>query len=149
MRNTANPSLTDGQIICLRLVGSNLTSKEIAARLGISPHTVDQRVRKALRVLGSSNRRDAARLVRSRPYWQPGNAATPVREAVQTRANAAPIENKSVAPLALPFATAARPTNTMRAGMRMVWIAAIAAAAFASGSIYLAGLESLARLLRH
>src|SRR5687767_4058059 len=58
--------LTQGQIDCLLLVHQNLTSKEIAPRLGISPHTVDQRIRLALRVLGCKRRTEAARLVASR-----------------------------------------------------------------------------------
>jgi hypothetical protein len=33
--------------------------------------------------------------------------------------------------------------NTMAAGMRLFWVGAIAIAAFASVTIYLAGLESL------
>src|SRR5687768_3990316 len=55
--------LTPGQIECLLLVQQNLTSKEIAPRLGISPHTVDQRIRIALRILGCKRRAHAAQLV--------------------------------------------------------------------------------------
>ena len=44
--------LTPGQLDCLRLVDQHLNSKEIAAELGISPHTVDQRIRQSLATLG-------------------------------------------------------------------------------------------------
>ena len=44
--------LSQGQIECLLLVDRHHSSKEIAARLGISPHTVDQRIRGALEKLG-------------------------------------------------------------------------------------------------
>ena len=43
--------LTEGQIECLLLVDRHYSSKEIASKLGISPHTVDQRIRGALEKL--------------------------------------------------------------------------------------------------
>jgi len=55
--------LSDGQLEVLRLVNRHLNSKEIASTLGISSHTVDQRVRTAIRRLGVSRRSEAARLV--------------------------------------------------------------------------------------
>lgn len=55
--------LSRGQLEVLRLVNRHLNSKEIAAELGISSHTVDQRVRGAIRTLGVTRRSEAARLV--------------------------------------------------------------------------------------
>jgi DNA-binding CsgD family transcriptional regulator len=55
--------LTDRQKQCLRLVGAGFQSKEIAAKLGLSPHTVDQHLREAIRALGVSRRIEAARLL--------------------------------------------------------------------------------------
>jgi DNA-binding CsgD family transcriptional regulator len=55
--------LSRGQLEVLRLVNRHLSSKEIAAQLGISSHTVDQRVRGAIRTLGVARRSEAARLV--------------------------------------------------------------------------------------
>ena len=52
--------LSAGQLDCLRLVDQLSSSKEIAAELKISPHTVDQRIRQALAILGV----DAARMPR-------------------------------------------------------------------------------------
>lgn len=46
---------------CLRLAAHHYTSKEIARRLGISKHTVDQRLRHATLQLGATSRYDAAR----------------------------------------------------------------------------------------
>jgi len=57
--------LSQGQIDCLLLVDQHHSSKEIAVRLGISPHTVDQRIRGALEKLGVDRRGEAARLVES------------------------------------------------------------------------------------
>ena len=45
--------LTPAQLDCLRLVDRLLSSKEIAAELHISPHTVDQRIRQALAIQNS------------------------------------------------------------------------------------------------
>lgn len=55
--------LTDGQKECLRLVYNHMTSKDIARDLGVSPHTVDMRLRTAIKVLSVANRIDAARLL--------------------------------------------------------------------------------------
>jgi len=55
--------LTDQQRICLRLVYSHMTSKEIAPRLGIEPNSVDQHIKAAMRVLGVGDRRTAARML--------------------------------------------------------------------------------------
>ena len=62
--------LTGAQLDCLRLVDQHLSSKEIAAELGISPHTVDQRIRQSLAILGVERRSQAARIVSqySGPY---------------------------------------------------------------------------------
>lgn len=55
--------LTEAQRECLRLVFQHMTSKDIARTLGVSPHTVDMRLRTAMRVLDVANRVDAARLL--------------------------------------------------------------------------------------
>src|SRR4051812_10584495 len=62
--------LSSGQLDCLRLVDQHLSSKEIAAELKISPHTVDQRIRQALAILNVERRTQAARIVAqySGPY---------------------------------------------------------------------------------
>ncbi len=57
--------LTAGQRDCLRLVLRHMTSKDIARQLDISPHTVDMRLRTAMRTLGVASRLDAARLLGS------------------------------------------------------------------------------------
>ena len=53
--------LTDGQRDCLRLVYAHMTSKDIARALGVSPHTVDMRLRTAMKTLGVASRIEAAR----------------------------------------------------------------------------------------
>jgi DNA-binding CsgD family transcriptional regulator len=64
--------LTDGQRDCLRLVLRHMTSKDIARTLDISPHTVDMRLRTAMRTLDVASRIDAARaLDLSETRYQP------------------------------------------------------------------------------
>jgi len=55
--------LTDKQRECLRLVYAHLSSKEIAPKLGVEPGTVDQYIKAAMRTLGVSDRRAAAKML--------------------------------------------------------------------------------------
>ena len=163
--------LSQGQLDCLRLVNQHLSSKEIAGELNISPHTVDQRIRQSLQILGVERRAQAARLVAQytgpyqrlihQPPYIPADpqsghpeAAASIQIRHADRAGEAsevgflteqrPVSRSS---LQLPFATRSNPRNEMSVGLRLFWVAAIAiGAAFAAG-MYLAGLESLSRLL--
>ncbi len=166
--------LTPGQLECLRLVDQHLSSKEIAVELGISPHTVDQRVRQALHTLGVSRRAQAARIVAqtSEPYQrlihqspyieaaagagnQDGAVSNQIRHAGragEARGNPSfhteQRRGLSWSSLQLPFATRSHPRNEMSVGLRLLWIVVIATGAAFSAGMYLAGLESLARLLK-
>jgi DNA-binding CsgD family transcriptional regulator len=165
--------LTAGQLDCLLLVDQHLNSKEIAAELGISSHTVDQRIRQALQILGVERRAQAARLVaRSKgPYQRlihqspyiPADPQTSQPEAAvghQIRhadragraGDASFLTEQRPASfwpsLQPPFATRSNPRNEMSVGQRLFWIATIAIGAAFSAGMYLAGLESLARLLK-
>jgi DNA-binding CsgD family transcriptional regulator len=165
--------LSPGQLDCLRLVNEHLSSKEIAAELNISPHTVDQRIRQALHILGVSRRQQAARIVShyADPYQrlihQPphietnlpeGHPDAAVRQQIRHAGRAGEVggsgfltEQRPASfwpPLQPPFATRSNPRNEMSVGQRLFWIAAIAIGAAFSAGMYLAGLESLARLLK-
>ena len=61
--NPGLASLTDGQRDCLRYVYSHMTSKDIARILQVSPHTVDMRLRTAMKALAVGSRIEAARLL--------------------------------------------------------------------------------------
>jgi DNA-binding CsgD family transcriptional regulator len=165
--------LTPGQLDCLRLVDQHLSSKEIAVELGISPHTVDQRIRQALAILGVERRAQAARVVAqySEPYQRlihqspyiegdapSGHPEAAVSHQIRHADRAGEVRGPGFITeqrpasfwpsLQPPFATRSNPRNEMSVGQRLFWIAAIAiGAAFAAG-MYLAGLESLARLLK-
>lgn len=164
--------LTRGQLDCLLLVDQHLSSKEIAAELNISPHTVDQRIRLALQALGVERRTQAARIVarHHQPYQRlihqsPYIEGTParaqsvgaishqIRHADRAGETGGPDLNTEQRPvtwssLPLPFATRSHPRNEMSVGLRLLWIFLIATGAAFSAGMYLAGLESLARLLK-
>ena len=164
--------LSPGQLDALLLVDQHLSSKEIAVELGISPHTVDQRIRGALHILGVERRSQAARMVAqvNGPYQrlihQPpyiegdetsGQPSGAVGIQIRHADRAGGASNLGVtteqrprsswSSLPLPLATRSQPRNEMSVGFRLVWIVLIAMGATFSAGMYLAGLESLARML--
>ena len=166
--------LSTGQLDCLLLVDQLLSSKEIAAELKISPHTVDQRIRQALATLGVERRAQAARIVANHrgPYQrlihqppyiagdpQPSHPEAAVSHQIRHAGRAGEagkagfLTEQRPAPfrpsLQPPFATRSNPRNEMSVGQRLFWIVAIATGAAFSAGMYLAGLESLVRLLKH
>ena len=165
--------LTAGQLDCLLLVDQHLNSKEIAAELHISPHTVDQRIRQALTILGVERRAQAARIVAQKkgPYQRlihqspyiPANEQTGHPEAAvshqirhadragETGGAGFLTEQRPASPwssLQPPYATRSNPRNEMSVGQRLFWIAAIAIGSAFSAGMYLAGLESLSRMIK-
>jgi|GEM_PF-855725 len=62
-RNERVKLLTAGERDCLRRVYAHMTSKDIARELGLSNHTVDMRLRTAIKKLEVNNRIEAARLL--------------------------------------------------------------------------------------
>jgi DNA-binding CsgD family transcriptional regulator len=165
--------LSPGQLDVLRLVHQHLSSKEIAAELRISPHTVDQRVRQSLHVLGVGRRSQAARIVAeySEPYQRLIHQPPYIPAAAESGHPEAAVSNQirhadrageagrpgflteqrpaSFWPsLQPPFATRSNPRNEMTVGQRLFWIATIAIGAAFSAGMYLAGLESLVRLVK-
>lgn len=169
--------LSEGQRQCLLLVDQHLSSKEIALRLGISSHTVDQRVRQALHILGVERRGVAARIVAAamhstedpayqRLIHQPsyidpapdqgheqgavGHQIRQTDRAGEFGASAIDTEPKAAsrwASLPLPISTRSQPSNELSVGIRLLWIVLIALGAAFSAGMYLAGLESLSRMM--
>lgn len=169
--------LSDGQRICLALVDQHLSSKEIALKLGISPHTVDQRVRLSLQILGVEKRGEAARMVASvmrlnddpayqrlihqppyiddapAPGHQDGAVGHQIRQ-IDRAGETSPVGIETEqrpkgrwASLPLPLATRSQPANELSVGVRLLWIVLIALGAAFSAGMYLAGLESLSRMM--
>ena len=173
--------LTAGQRQCLALVDQHLSSKEIALRLDISPHTVDQRIRQALHTLGVERRGEAARLVAAAgaragafdgaPYQRlihqpphidaarsPRHDSGAVSHQIRHADRAGGISSSGIdteqrlarwSPLPLPFATRSHPRNEMSVGFRLLWIILLAIGAAFSAGMFLAGLESLSRMIGH
>ena len=164
--------LTSGQLDCLRLVNQHLSSKEIAVELGISSHTVDQRIRLSLQTLGVERRSQAARLVSHElgPYQRlihqsphiegdsnsgqsVGAVGFQIRHADRAGKpghsgfNSEQKLGSNRSSLPLPFATRSHPRNEMSVSHRLLWIVLIAIGAIFSAGMYLAGLESLSRMI--
>ena len=163
--------LNAGQLDCLLMVNQHLSSKEIANELGISPHTVDQRIRQALHILGVERRTQAARivarhhgpyqrLIHQSPHIETAADASHPDAAIRLQIRHADRAGRALDAgfkteqrpaerpfLQLPFATRSNPRNEMSVGQRLFWIAMIAIGATFSAGMYLAGLESLGRLL--
>ena len=166
--------LTPGQLECLALVYQHLSSKEIAVELGISSHTVDQRIRQALHHLGVERRSEAARIAAGAGLLAPYQRLIHQPSHIDPAANLGdPVEAVSyqirhadraggtgssgemteqtlggfLASLPLPIATRSRPRNEMSVGLRLMWILLISLGSMFAIGMYLAGLESLSRLL--
>ena len=105
-------------------MAQHLTSKEIALRLGISPHTVDQRLRSALRTLNVRRRKDAALLL--------------------LRCEAEP---QQIFPM--PFATDVAGKNNLSIAWRLTWIVFIAFGSALAAGVLIAALNTFVAMLRH
>ena len=163
--------LNEGQRDCLRLVLAHLTSKEIARELGVSPHTVDQRLRTAMRVLDAGSRFEAARIFAAldpEQNYQPliveqghenGNQGSSSRRTSSKKAdleddsaNAASggafiaLEQSEPGHRPLPVPRFRGEKNRLAAVERLGWILAIAIGAALSFGGLISGLEALSRL---
>ena len=110
--------LTDGQRDCLRLVYRHMTSKDIARALGVSPHTVDMRLRTAMKTLSVGSRIEAARLLvdaeAGNPAYQPliyhpselvrdaGDATVGAPASTRSDDNAIPTQDARIRPVVGP-----------------------------------------------
>ena len=164
--------LSPGQLDCLRLVDQHLSSKEIAVELGISSHTVDQRIRGALQILGVERRSQAARrvsqelgpyqrLIHQSPHIEGSTDPAQFDGAVGFQIRHADRAGKAGgsgfnteqklgsnwSSLPLPFATRSHPRNELSVGQRLLWIVLIAIGSMFAAGMYLAGLESLSRMI--
>ena len=175
MDKAPHERLTAVQRSCLRLVSREMKSKDIARELGISPNTVDQRIRVAMQVLGASTRLEAARLldaaeknVEYQLIPQSPDLAGPAADRVTDRSHneaGRELHNASRKVLAeqqagftaaskpsewamsAPFPTAGRRWNDLGTMKRFGWIALIAAGSAMSFGALLAGLDALSHLL--
>lgn len=154
--------LTERQRSCLRLVLRRHSSKEIARELGISSHTVDQRLKAAIQTLGVSNRFEAARLLAAQEpeniyqplAYQPSDIAEPPRcEAVEHYVEAEKqcdderlVLREDQTPYGSSALTTAGETAGRGIGRKLAIILAVAVCSALTFAGVLSGLEALSKL---
>ncbi|HMO74741.1 MAG TPA: helix-turn-helix transcriptional regulator [Sphingopyxis sp.] len=147
--------LSAAQIETLRHVFEHKNSKEIARLMDVSPHTVDERVRRSLKKLNVSNRIEAATILARNgvfedvtPYqpltYQPGDLAapSPADEAEAGQGSVWQLLN-----IGLPFPTASQPVNRHGLMERIIWPILIAFATILAFSALYSILVGLGRVL--
>ena len=141
---SADPNrLTERQRECLRLVHANFEAKEIAKALGLSPHTVNEHLRDARRILDASRSMEAARILVA---YERDNS--PVPDPIGVGA-ALPAPEGELAPQSEPPSTVAR-RNRYQLGflVRTSLIVAIALGAVALTGALLVGAEAITHVFR-
>ncbi|GAB5489156.1 MAG: hypothetical protein Pars2KO_27260 [Parasphingorhabdus sp.] len=158
------------------MVLAHLNSKEIGRELDVSPHTVDQRLRQAMRILGASSRFEAARKFAEHEgadAYQPLIYQSPDVEKVQEsetvgwsvkrnelddkgedanvsavgiNTTAVMFERSQIKSGHLPFPRFRGEKNTLSTWERIGWIIVIAIGSAVSFGGILSGLEALSRL---
>ncbi|MEK6638166.1 MAG: helix-turn-helix transcriptional regulator [Pseudomonadota bacterium] len=168
--------LSEGQRDCLRLVFQHRSSKQIARELGISSHTVDQRLKAAMRILRVSARIDAARILAAYEKDDPYQSLVHQSPGIAQRSSPAmmlpPIDYRELHPTDIdgnavhdvvasgqslrdmtspssswPLPMYVGERNDLSLIYRLGWIFAIAATAALAFGMILAGLDALARLI--
>jgi DNA-binding CsgD family transcriptional regulator len=166
-------ALPEHQRICLRKVLEHKSSKEIAIELSISPHTVDQRLKGAMQILGVSSRVAAARLLAehegslypSLVYQRPdiaardrsgptdptrGDAGGITHRRTVVREERAPfvtsVRSHQPWPADLPLRPKGGRINDLSASQRLVWVLVIMMGIALSTGMFLAGTNALVDL---
>lgn len=148
--------LTARERDCLRLVGRGMSSKEIALALGLSPLTVDGYLKEAVRTLGVSGRREAARVLASHeevsppaalPAPQNLGAETPdLAETVLSRVPLPPKRSEAEPRFRVPFLRQGKQINDLDPLTRLMWIVGIALLMLIAVANFLNGLGALWRI---
>lgn len=88
--------ITEAQRVALRLVAQGYESKEIARRLGVGHHAIDKRIERAVRVMGATDRKEAARMLAidesstyERTAYEPSDLGFPPSDAIVTPSDGA------------------------------------------------------------
>jgi DNA-binding CsgD family transcriptional regulator len=164
--------LTEGQRTCLRMVFMHMSSKDIARELGISPHTVDQRLKTAIQILGVDGRIEAARMFARHEgggtyqplvYQSPDIAAVPAmpfpgfvdRGEADVHPDRAMREDqagfdvafpKSRSSVSLPLPIGGSRPDDLKPLQRLCWAIAIMFGVALTFGVFVAGVEALSRL---
>jgi DNA-binding CsgD family transcriptional regulator len=146
--------LSAAQIETLRHVFEHKNSKEIARLMNVSPHTVDERVRRALKKLNVSNRVEAATILARNGVFDDVTPYQPLTyQSLYLSDDAAAEEGGpgrgsawQVLNIGLPFPTKSQPVNRHGLLERIVWpilIAFVTILAFSALYSILVGLGRL------
>jgi DNA-binding CsgD family transcriptional regulator len=168
--------LSEGQRACLRMVFMHMSSKDIARELGISPHTVDQRLKGAIQVLGVESRVEAARLLARHEgggtyqplvYQSPDIASEPhvapipvlvdhgdgdIQAGRAMREDQAAFDaalRPSQRPVPLPLPIGGAQPDDLKPWQRLGWAVAIMFGVALTFGVFVAGVEALSRLAGH
>ncbi|PAL22086.1 helix-turn-helix transcriptional regulator [Sphingopyxis sp. GW247-27LB] len=147
--------LSAAQIETLRHVFEHKNSKEIARIMDVSPHTVDERVRRSIKKLNVSNRVEAARLLASNGVFDHVTPYQSLRYQLAELGEPPPAADaeegrsslRRVFDIGLPFPTASQPTNRHGLMERIVWPILIALATILAFSALYSILVGLGRVL--
>lgn len=110
---------------CLRLVARAYSSKEIGRELGISHHTVDDHLKRAISMLEAPSRFEAARLFaehEGRPPQALGAHSPTIAETIVIGPTSSPERSKAVPLGHLPIRNGRR-GNDLTSTQRLLWIA--------------------------
>jgi DNA-binding CsgD family transcriptional regulator len=148
--------LTARERDCLRLVGRGMSSKEIALALGLSPLTVDGYLKEAVRTLGVSGRREAARVLASHEEVSPSAAAQPpqnlgaeppdLAETVLSEVPLPPKRSEAEPRFRVPFLRQGKQLNDLDPLSRLIWIIGLALLMLIAVANFLNGLSALWRI---
>jgi DNA-binding CsgD family transcriptional regulator len=168
MSDDRTARLTESQRVYLRLVLAHRSSKEIAQELDISAHTVDKRIKEAMRILGVGTRFEAARILASEEALEPGRQLGPqppdlatnpdfaAGHAAATEGTASGTERSDPtasearehdrAPFPLPFPLFARSRRPLSAWQRAGWMIGLVIGLAMATGILLSGLIAASAL---
>ncbi len=143
-------SLTVAELETPRALLTTSKIKEVARVLDISPHTVEQRLKRARARLGVSTSIDGAHMVarvEGRMYGLPVYANSDVAEGAVDAASI-DLAEKGRERLSLPFPTKGRPWNDSSIWVRVIAIAAGTLIATVSALLAASLLETINRIAR-
>ena len=147
--------LSVAQIETLRHVYEHKNSKQIARLMNVSPHTVDERVRRSLKKLNASNRIEAARILAVHGVFDHVTPYQPLTYQLIDLADtpAAPDAEpgrsslRRLFDIGSPFPTASQPANRHGLMERIIWPILIAFATILAFSALYSILVGLGRVM--
>ena len=147
--------LSAAQIETLRHVYEHKNSKQIARLMNVSPHTVDERVRRSLKKLNASNRIEAARILAVHGVFDHVTPYQPLTYQLIDLgdAPAAPDAEpgrssfRRLLDIGSPFPTASQPANRHGLMERIIWPILIAFATILAFSALYSILVGLGRVM--